>query len=147
MNIKINLENELDALNRYNKNIISESLDNYLVSSLEHKPLKETINIIISGTKNENIETTIKNYYQEKYLYLNKIDKLDNYIRLILFVIGIIAILFSEQFTSVFSEIFLISGWVIIWEIIYDILFNEIKRKRKAKIYKYLANSKINFKN
>lgn len=147
MNIEINFENEFDGLNKYNKNIISESLDNYLISFLEHKPLKETINIIISGTKNDNIATIIKDYYQEKYLYLNKIDKLDNYIRLILFIIGIIAILFSEQFTNVISEIFLISGWVIIWEIIYDILFNEIKRKRKAKIYKYLANSKITFKN
>lgn len=147
MNIEINLENELDALNIYNKNIISESLDNYLVSFLEHKPLKGTINITISGTNNNNIEVIIKNYYQEKYLYLNKIDKLDNYIRLILFIIGLIAILLSEQFTNVISEIFLISGWVIIWEIIYDVLFNEIKRKRKAKIYKYLANSKITFKN
>lgn len=147
MNIEINFENEFDGLNKYNKNIISESLDNYLISFLEHKPLKETINIIISGTKNDNIATIIKDYYQEKYLYLNKIDKLDNYIRLILFIIGIIAILFSEQFTNVISEIFLISGWVIIWEIIYDVLFNEIKRKRKAKIYKYLANSKITFKN
>lgn len=147
MNIEINLENELDALNKYNKNIISESLDNYLISFLEHKPLKETINIIISGTENQNIESIIKNYYQEKYLYLNKIDKLDNYIRLILFIIGVIAILFSEQFTNVISEIFLISGWVIIWEIIYDVLFNEIKRKRKARIYKALVNSKITFKN
>lgn len=147
MNIEINLENELDALNIYNKNIISESLDNYLVSFLEHKHLKEPITLIISGNKNQDIDKIIKNYYQEKYLYLNKIDKLDNYIRLILFIIGLIAIIFSEQFTNVIGEIFLISGWVIIWEIIYDVLFNEIKRKRKAKIYKYLANSKITFKN
>ena len=147
MNIEINLKNELDALNIYNKNIIAESLDNYLISFLEHKPLKETINIIISGTENQNIDKIIKNYYQKKYLYLNKIDKLDNYIRLILFIIGIMAILFSEQFTNVISEIFLISGWVIIWEIIYDVLFNEIRRKRKARIYKALANSKITYKN
>lgn len=146
MNIEINLENEVNALNIYNKNIISESLDNYLTSSLEHKPLRETITIIISGTKDQNIESIIKNYYSEKYKYLKKIDNIDNYIRLILFIIGVIAILLSEQLTNVISEIFLISGWVIIWEIVYDILFNEIKRKRKTKIYKILANSKIIFK-
>ena len=49
----------------------------------------------------------------------------------------------SKQFTNIVSEIFLIAGWVIIWEIIYDILFSEIKRKRKAKIYKALATSNI----
>lgn len=146
MNIEINVNNERDILNTYNKNIISESLDNYLLSSLEHKPLKDKLMINITGSTNMNIGDIIKNYYQERYLYLKKIDNIDNYIRFILFIIGVIAILLSEQFSNVISEIFLISGWVIIWEIIYDVLFNEIKRKRKARIYKALANAIITLK-
>lgn len=146
MNIEINVNNERNILNTYNKNIISESLDNYLLSSLEHKPLKDKLMINITGSTNMNIGDIIKNYYQERYLYLKKIDNIDNYIRFILFIIGVIAILLSEQFSNVISEIFLISGWVIIWEIIYDVLFNEIKRKRKARIYKALANAIITLK-
>lgn len=147
MNIEINLQSESDALNTYNTNIISESLNNYILRTLEHKELNNNLTITITGTKNEQIKTIIKSYYKEKYLYLKKIDNLDNYIRLILFIIGVIAILISKQFTNVFSEIFLISGWVVIWEIVYDILFNEIKRKRETRIYKSLANAEIIFKN
>lgn len=143
MKIEINITNENELLNIYNKNIISETLDNYLITSLEHRSLKEDITINITGTKNEFIKSIITNYYEEKYLYLKKIDKLDNYIRLTLFLIGILAIFISKQFTNIVSEIFLIAGWVIIWEIIYDVLFSEIKRKRKARIYKTLANAKI----
>ena len=93
------------------------------------------------------IKNIIQNYYKDKYLYLKKFDNLDNYIRLTLFLIGILAIFISKQFSNILSEIFLIAGWVVIWELIYDILFNEIKRKRKAKIYKILANATIIFNN
>ena len=43
------MKNEL--LNIYNKNIISETLDNYLITSLEHRSLKEdiTINMTVAG--------------------------------------------------------------------------------------------------
>ena len=143
MNIEINITNENELLNIYNKNIISETLDNYLTTSLEHRSLKENITINITGTENENIKNIITNYYKEKYLYFKKIDTLDNYIRLVLFLIGVLSIFMSKKFTNIVSEIFLIAGWVIIWEIIYDILFSEIKRKRKAKIYKALATSNI----
>lgn len=143
MNIEINITDENELLNIYNKNIISETLDNYLITSLEHRSLKEDITINITGTKNEFIKSIITSYYEEKYLYLKKIDKLDNYIRLTLFLIGILAIFISKQFTNIVSEVFLIAGWVIIWEIIYDVLFSEIKRKRKARIYKTLAKAKI----
>lgn len=143
MKIEINITNENELLNIYNKNIISETLDNYLITSLEHRSLKENITINITGTKNENIKNIITNYYKEKYLYLKKIDTLDNYIRLVLFLIGVLSIFMSKQFTNIVSEIFLIAGWVIIWEIIYDVLFSEIKRKKKARIYKTLSNAKI----
>lgn len=145
MKIDINIKNEEDALNTFNENKISESLDNYLITCLEHTPLKDNITLCITGSKNKNLGNMIKEHYQEKYFFLKKLDTYDNYIRLILFLIGIIAILISKQFNFVLSEIFLIAGWVIIWEIIYDILFNEIRRKRKAKIYKVLANSTIIF--
>ena len=143
MNIEINITDENELLNIYNKNIISETLDNYLITSLEHRSLKENITINITGTENENIKNIITNYYKEKYLYFKKIDTLDNYIRLVLFLIGVLSIFISKQFTNIVSEVFLIAGWVIIWEIIYDVLFSEIKRKRKARIYKTLAKAKI----
>ena len=144
MNIDLHIAKENDIINTYNPHMLSESLDNYLTKSLEHRPLKDKLTITITGTKNENIKNIIQNYYKDKYLYLKKFDNLDNYIRLTLFLIGILAIFISKQFSNILSEI---AGWVVIWELIYDILFNEIKRKRKAKIYKILANATIIFNN
>lgn len=142
MNIEIALKEEHDALCEFNQNKISENLNHYLVESLEHQSLKE-LTITITGTNNSKLEKIIHKYYQEKYYFLKKVDNIDNYIRLILFLIGIIFILISEQFSHVLSEIFLIAGWVVLWETVYDILFKAIERKRKANLYKILANSKI----
>lgn len=144
MKIEIELKNEEQALNEFNKKEINENLNQYLKKSLEHKPLKE-VTLIIKGTKKKELEKIIKEYYQKKYFFMKNMDNLDNYIRLALLIIGAIFLLISEQLKNVLSEFFLIAGWVIIWEIIYDCLFNEIKRKRKCKILKALANCEIKF--
>ena len=81
---------------------------------------------------------TVKNIFQ-------RFDTLDDYFKAVLSIIGIIAILISEKFESLLNELFLIAGWVIIWEIVYDLFFKEIERQKKNKIYKSLANCKINF--
>lgn len=146
MNLEIELKNEADAICEFNENKISENLDHYLLSSLEHKPIKEKLTITIRGTKNSKLKSIIHDYYKEKYYFIKKVDTLDNIIRLILFLMGILFILISKHFHYLLDEIFLIAGWVTIWEIVYDILFNEIKRKRDAHIYKVLANCDIIFK-
>lgn len=142
MKIEINLNNK-NVLNEFNGQKISESLDNYIMNELKHKPLKNEITLILTGNEKEKIGKVIQEYYQEKYIFLKRIDNMDNYIRLVLFMIGVIAILISEQFKNLLSEIFLIAGWVVIWEVVYDVLFNELKRKRESNIYKALANCKI----
>ena len=91
------------------------------------------------------LDDIIHSYYLNKLNRYNKIDDIESYIRIGFFIIGILAILISELFTSFLSELFLIAAWVIVWELVYDLLFKEIKRRRKAKIYKYLANAKIVF--
>lgn len=146
MNIEIELRNETDALNTFNKNRISESLDNYLMTLLEYKPFKEKIKLAIYSDNNASIEKVIHNYYKEKYIFYKKIDNSDNYIRLVLLLIAIILIFISTQLLAIFSEIFLIAGWVIVWEVVYDIIFRSAKRKRKKNIYKALANCQINIK-
>lgn len=150
MNINIELKNLESALNEFNKDILSDNLDNYLKYSLNNEKLiNKNIQLNIKGitNKEEQIHLTkvISNHYQKKNNFFNKIDNVDNIVRFILGIIGAIIILISHEFDFLLSELFLIAGWVIIWEIVYDILFNEIKRKRKKKIYALLANSKINF--
>ncbi len=150
MNIDIILDNINDAICKYNKNELNENFDNYLITHCEVLNFKNTELVLniegISKRNKGNLENIIHDYYLNKLNRFNKMDDIESYIRIGFFIIGILAILISELFTSFLSELFLIAAWVIVWELVYDLLFNEIKRRRKAKIYKYLANAKIIFR-
>jgi len=146
MNIEIKkLE---DALNKFNSELISEELENYILEqSLTNLNKAKEINIKcnLSQAEKELLVNSIHNYYSNLNKGYKKIDKYDDYVRIFLLIIGIILILISQETGSFLSELFLITGWLFIWELLYDILFNQIKRQRKANIYKKLSTCKINF--
>lgn len=149
--IKIKLENLEEATNKFNHEVLNDELDNYITSASMHTLHKERIILNINGLSNNNEQkeliTLIHTHYQNKVKQLNKIDKYDDYFRIILLLLGILLIIISEQFTSFLSELFLIAGWVVVWEIVYDTLFTGIKRKRDLKLYKKLATCEIEFLN
>lgn len=149
--VKIKLENLEYATNKFNHEVLNDELDNYITSASMHTLHKERIILNINGLSNNNEQkeliTLIHTHYQKKVKQLNKIDKYDDYFRIILLLLGILLIIISEQFTSFLSELFLIAGWVVVWEIVYDILFTGIKRKRDLKLYKKLATCEIEFLN
>lgn len=148
-NITIKLNNLNDATNKFNENVLSNELATYIEENSKYAN-NEDISLTIIGLEDKDHEllnTLIHNYYLNKVKDLNKIDKYDDYFRFILLLLGIILIIISEQLTLFLSELFLIAGWVVVWEVVYDILFTGIKRKRKLKIVKKLANCKINYKN
>ena len=147
--IKIKLENINKATNPFNESFLNDELDNYIINNCAHTHSKERIEINISGLKKkeeqEQLQTLIHFHYQNKAKQLKKIDKYDDYFRLILLLLGIILIIISEQLTLFLSELFLIAGWVVIWEMVYGILFTGIKRKRDYRLYKKLSEIKIIF--
>ena len=110
------------------------------------QPCRLPFELIEKDINNQKIvQNILHSHYKNKINFYKKIDKFDDYYRICLLILGIIAILLSENFVSFLSELFLIAGWVVIWEIVYDVIFNEIRRKRKENIYKKLANSDIIF--
>lgn len=147
--ITINLKSMEDAINKFNENVLNEELNNYIINSCSHLHSKEKIELNIDGISNKEeqkkLENLIHSHYQTKVKQLNKIDKYDDYFRLILLLLGIVLIIISEQFTLFLSELFLIAGWVVVWEVVYDIVFTGIKRKRDLNLYKKLNTCKINF--
>ena len=147
--INIKLKNIEDATNPFNESLLNEELDNYIVNNCKHISSKESIilnvNNLSKKEEQEQLLTLIHHHYQNKVKQLNKIDKYDDYFRLILLLLGIILIIISEQFISLLSELFLIAGWVVVWKVVYDILFTGIKRKRDLKLCQKLSTCKINF--
>ncbi len=147
--IEINLESLEEATNKFNHKILSNELDSFIENKALHTLPSESILLIINGLSNtkdqEKLTKLIHTYYQTKVKQLKKIDQYDDYIRLILLLLGIVLIIISEQFASFLSELFLIAGWVVVWEVVYDILFTGIKRKRNLKTAKKLAICQLNF--
>ena len=149
MELIVELKDMSDILNTYNNNEISLEFNEYLMRHLEFFNFKKnelSLNIKCHNELDkEKIKNVIHDYYSKRLERFRKIDDLESVIKFAFFFIGILAILISELFTSFLSELFLIFAWVIVWEIAYDLLFNEIREKRKEKIYKYLSNVKIIF--
>ena len=149
--VNIKLETLEDATNKFNNEVLSEELDNYVIHSCLHTLHKERIILNVNGLskkeEQEQLKKIIHHHYQNKVKQLSKIDKYDDYFRIILLLLGILLIIISEQFTALLSELFLIAGWVVVWEIVYDILFTGVKRKRDKKIYQKLATCEIEFLN
>lgn len=149
--IKITLENLDNAVSQFNNEVLNDELDRYITNARLHALHKERIILNVNGLSNskeqEQLIKIIHTHYQNKVKQLNKIEKYDDYFRIILILLGILLIIISEQFTSFLSELFLIAGWVVVWEVVYDILFTSIKRKRDLKLYKKLATCEIEFLN
>lgn len=152
--IDIVLNDMDDALSKYNNNILSEELENYIY--------KESINI-----KNKNIVIRIKTLFDISDNDKNKLMKMiidsfkinikenllhmrhANIKRCLLMIIGTIFVLASEltDFSGIFliPEIFMIIGWVGIWEAVYSLFFEDTKMRIRNKRYKQIYKSKIEF--
>ena len=147
INIDINKLEELE--NKFNGKHINKDLDEYIMECAKLIPSKRKIILNINSKLNKNEKEMVSNlihqYYEEKLKQYHIIDKYDDYLRIILLLLGIICILLSETFIDLLSELFLIAGWVVVWEVIYDLIFTGFKRKKIKGIYQKLSRCEISF--
>lgn len=154
-NIKIYLEDINQIKEKYNPNILSSSISDYILRTCKGIPLKNNLTITIitnkqvNKTLEEEITKLIKKHYQDYINELNITAQYDAIEKSILTIIGIISILFSNILSSItkilLPELFLIAGWVAIWEVVYSILFVGSKNKILKKRYQKLLKSPISF--
>lgn len=143
--IKIDLVNEEDLYEKYNKEHVSKDLINYLVEKVSHFSSNDVVKIIINNNiKNKDVITLIqeglKNFYHESIIKSNQ----NNILEIIYFILGIIALFISTLLErTIFKEIVLIWGWVLIWEMIELEIFSDIRDRKKRKILKKLLNSEM----
>ena len=144
--IEINLVEEEDLYEKYNRNIISKELINYMIRMSNTFSKKETIKIMIHNVKKgKNIEAKIKDKLLEEYEMCLKEYKHNNLIQFIYLLIGI-GLLFLYALVSrgtVIKEILLIAGWVVIWDTIEIEMFTDSQNKKRRKILKKLITSEI----
>lgn len=153
--INITISDYSDICNKFNSNMLSEELSNYIYNECKGKPLKNKVKININSLfeldddQKEKIVDMIRSNFgidiKENLLYLKYI----NIPRIILFIIGIILVFIYTFFDSLniswLAEIILIIGWLVIWEAAYNYLFLGTKKRMQVKRLKKLTCCEINF--
>lgn len=143
--IKIDLLNETDFFERYNREVISKDLINYLVSEASRFNVSDTIKVVINNQiANKNciplIKEGLENAYGESIMKSSR----NNILEIIYFIMGMAALFISTLIErTIFKEIVLIGGWVLIWEMIELEIFSDINDRKKRKILKKLLNCEI----
>lgn len=143
--IIVNLRKEQDLYEKYSNEVSSE-LIKYLVDEAR---VKDDIEIIINTKLDiNNIEKLIKEGLENSYNDTKIIDKFYDNKQIILFIVGMIFLIFSTiTKPEVIKELILIIGWIAVWEVL-DIAINiDSKQKYNRKIIKKLINCKIKVNN
>ncbi len=144
--IKIDLNDEFDLINNYDKNKISNNLLEYIIKESLYIKRNDTLKIIINNKCNTkiNYKEMLTDAFKKEYKNNLKSHNKTNIMQLILLTIGIFFIFLSFQINNeIWKEIFLISGWVPIWEMIELELFNDVRDRKRKKILLKLIKSKI----
>ena len=144
--INIDLINEDNFFEKYNRKQISKELIDYMINEAESLPRNnKDITININNYLNiNNIEVNIRKKLSEEY---NKtlIKYEHNFlIQIVYLIIGIIALFVSTLISdSIFKEIVLIGGWVLIWYMVELEIFSDMELRKRRKIIKKLLASTI----
>lgn len=144
--IDIFIESKNELYEKYNKEIVSNELINYIINRTLHIKKREQIELKLHVTE----ETTdcielIKNGIKEEYQKSIKNRSIINIRQFMLLLVGILALVISTFINknNILHEIIIITGWVPIWESIDLELFSDTKEKQKRRVLKKLMSANI----
>ena len=144
--IEVNILEENDLYEKYNKKVASRDLINYLVESMPFFKKKDIIKIIIKNNLSYDVEIAevIKRALKEEYDDLKYQYNQNNLIQIISFCLGFFVIFLSTKiFDEVFRELTLILGWVFIYSLIESEIFVDNSIKRRIRKIRKLLSSEI----
>ena len=146
--IEIDLTNEEDVFERYNREIANKELINHIIDEADPFDKKESISICFNNMtelKEDEYIPVIKRSFSNEYnKSIREIDR--NNIRQFIYVlIGVLLLFISTVFGKnfIFEEIFLIGGWVLIWETIEIEMFADTELKKRKTILKKLTKCEL----
>lgn len=152
--IKINIKKKDDYVSKYNDDILSKELSNYIIEESRIFHLKS--NICIEVTSNYDmddlekekfinmIRTNFSNEIKEMLFYRKKNIIIDFF----MFIFGIISLIiyFISSSIPVLSEFILVFSWVLIWESAHNLIFSGFSNKVEIERKKMITNCMIVFK-
>ena len=145
--IKLDITNAENLLERYNGDIINHKLIEYIINKSFYTGKNDKIKIIINNKiKTEiDIKEMIIKSLKEEYIKIEKEYYRNNFIQIVLLILGSIILFLSTLFSQNFIliEILVIGGWVPIWEVMNIELFSDFKGRRKKLIILKLIESEF----
>lgn len=153
--IFINLNHNDDACNKFNNDILSKELGNYIYE--QYTSFKEDGNIKLIISSDEEIDNDFKNklrkmikeHINSNIVELNKIHNKLIFKSILLSIIGICLIFIAHFFNIhneyIVSEVLMIAGWVSLWEVFDNLVFKESKWRSRYNGYKKLNKCEIEF--
>ena len=145
--IHIDLNDESDLLENYNKNNVSINLLNYIIDQVSIIPKKDDIQIVINNDTQipKNCKKIILEGLNEELTKSKRQRKNNNIKQTCLLILGITFLFLSTLVhqDSIWKELLIISGWVPVWETIEVELFQDVAGKKRRKIIKRILNCEI----
>ncbi len=144
--VEVDIIDQDDLFERYNRKRISKSLINYIIEETSEFKKEDNLKIIINSKLDKNIDCKnlinqgLKNEYERSYKKHFRIS----IIQIIYLIVGITILFFSTLIgKEVFREVVLICGWVLIWAMVELEIFSDMEERKKRRTLKKLINGEF----
>ncbi len=144
--IEVNIVDEDDLFEKYNKKVASRELINYLVEAMPFFKKKDIIKIVIKNNLEDDVEIAevVKRALREEYEDLKYHYNQNNLVQVLYFFIGIIVLFISTKiFDEVFKEMVIILGWVLMCSMIESEIYVDFGMKKRIRKVRKLLSSEI----
>ena len=143
--IEADILNLDDFFEKYNKELVSRDLINYILDISKDTLDTDNIKIILNKKIDMKLENILRNSFENEYQRMVKEHFNNNKKQVIYFLIGVVMLVISRILNDrvLIEELFLIGGWVLIWQTVEIEFFGDTVNHKKRKLLKRLINSKI----
>ena len=147
--INVDILDKHDLVEKYNEDIVSKDLMNYLLEQVKFVDKNDNLKIIIN--QKFDFECDIVNMINKSMndLYILNLKKsyINNIKQVIFLVLGIMClVLYGVVNNPIISEIILIGGWVLICEMVDLFLLSDTQLKRDKIVLKKLLKANFEIK-
>ena len=152
--IKIHLNKREDYKNKYNENILSYELCNYILEEVKSININQSIMFLIesdfnmSDIEKDNFVDMLRNNFGADIGEIMNISKKQNISNTFILIIGLIFFgVYTLLNNNFISEFLLILGWVFLGEAICNFLYGGIENKYRINRRKQIVDAKVIFEN
>ena len=152
--ISINIKSKGDYVSKFNDNILSKELSDYIIDECKGYPLDSNIHIEITSDykmdsleKEKIVDMIRANFGTDisESIYFRKKNIIIDFILILFGILSLIFYMISYNI-AILSEVILVLSWLLIGESVYNLLFTGIINKVDIERKRKITNCEIIFK-